>query len=552
MPPIVKHANRSQGSSPQMTPQMISFGGAKGGVGRSMICAATAVALVHKGKRVLAIDLDLGSANLHTLLGVLQPKNNLERWLLGQEDRLEHICMPTKLKNLTLISSAASIFTLSDIEPDRLKRLIREARDFEVDYVLIDLGSGVSPQLLDLFNTAGRGLIVTTPEPTAIQNTFAFFKATLIRRIEVILKERPWLKKILSRAAFTQANGKIASLGEMLGMLRELDLEVNREVKAQLQGINAHLIINRSYPDDEVQVVHTLTEICSRYLHYTLHHTLTLSEDKKTQSGLRQLHPLMDLRELPFIKEIEAWVDQWLLQQPYTSLREECLDMIGSPALLSSQGIHSAPSTGLNWVATTTPEPTLTGIAGITAKTNSETEELLSVMSTISSPTQASENAVGLASEFASMTLKELEELTLQGKLHKDQLMAQPLSPSSSQFSDEEFMGDQDDSHVEPEPIWHIQMDDPPSHEVTSLEEEVKTPEGWLHLKTSDLAPFRPVIQVSIYRDGLREVMVEESYEGLHASREGTHIEKKVERIHFENARLLNERGLSGWWAAQT
>ena len=59
-------------------------------------------------------------------------------------------------------------------------------------------------------------------------------------------------------------------------------------------------------------------------------------------------------------------------------------------------------------------------------------------------------------------------------------------------------------------------MEDPPPHEVTSIEEEVKTSLGWFHLKTSDLAPFRAAIQTSIYVDGHREVLYEDSYEGIY------------------------------------
>ena len=70
----------------QMNPQLISFGGAKGGVGRSVISVLTAISLAEKGKRVVLVDLDLGSANLHTLLGIMQPKHSLEQWVLGQED----------------------------------------------------------------------------------------------------------------------------------------------------------------------------------------------------------------------------------------------------------------------------------------------------------------------------------------------------------------------------------------------------------------------------------------------------------------------------------
>ena len=85
--------------------------------------------------------------------------------------------------------------------------------------------------------------MITTPEPTSIQNTYAFLKAALIRRAEVTLRDHPWLKKILKRTALTKGSARITSLGEMLDMLRELDIEVNRQLKAQLMSLRASLII---------------------------------------------------------------------------------------------------------------------------------------------------------------------------------------------------------------------------------------------------------------------------------------------------------------------
>ena len=143
-------------SSSQMNPQVWAFGGAKGGVGRSVLCASIAHVLASHGKKVIALDFDLGSANLHTLLGIIQPKRNLEQWILGQVPTLEEVCSPTTVENLYLISGASSIYNPSHPSPDQLKRFIHESLSLEADYILIDLGSGIHPHTLDFFNVAGR------------------------------------------------------------------------------------------------------------------------------------------------------------------------------------------------------------------------------------------------------------------------------------------------------------------------------------------------------------------------------------------------------------
>ena len=50
-----------------------SIGGGKGGIGKSLVTLGLGVSLARQGKQVILIDLDLGAANLHTLMGVRHP-----------------------------------------------------------------------------------------------------------------------------------------------------------------------------------------------------------------------------------------------------------------------------------------------------------------------------------------------------------------------------------------------------------------------------------------------------------------------------------------------
>ena len=171
--------------------------------------------------------------------------------------------------------------------------------------------------------------MITTPEPTAIQNTYAFLKAALIRRAEVTLRDHPWLKDTQAYSVH-KSSARITSLGEMLDMLRELDVEVNRQLHSQLMSLRASLIINRAIGDDEVQVVETLNGICEKLLRFPLEHSLTLPEDRGIQNAIRKLTPFHQLdAELPSKRVIDLWVSEWLIQQSYAPLQEECLPISG-------------------------------------------------------------------------------------------------------------------------------------------------------------------------------------------------------------------------------
>ena len=51
--------------------------GPKGGVGKSTISANLAIALSLMGKKVVAVDLDLGASNLHAIFGMRRSSKSL-------------------------------------------------------------------------------------------------------------------------------------------------------------------------------------------------------------------------------------------------------------------------------------------------------------------------------------------------------------------------------------------------------------------------------------------------------------------------------------------
>src|ERR1700677_4242636 len=83
-----------------------AIGGGKGGVGKSFIISNLAISLARWGKRVIAVDLDLGGANLHTALGSDIPVKTLTDFFDGRVSKLEELLVPTSISNLKYISGA--------------------------------------------------------------------------------------------------------------------------------------------------------------------------------------------------------------------------------------------------------------------------------------------------------------------------------------------------------------------------------------------------------------------------------------------------------------
>ena len=53
---------------------IITIGGGKGGIGKSVVTTNLAVGLALGGQRVVLVDTDYGASNLHALLGISNPE----------------------------------------------------------------------------------------------------------------------------------------------------------------------------------------------------------------------------------------------------------------------------------------------------------------------------------------------------------------------------------------------------------------------------------------------------------------------------------------------
>ena len=153
--------------------RLIAVASGKGGVGKTWLSVTLAHALSRAGKRVLLFDGDLGLANVDVQLGLAPGRDvaPLLRGLAPLED-----CVRRTEAGFDLLagrSGSGSLASLPDAAVDRLALALTEAA---WDHVLIDLGAGVDRTVRRLAATATTVLAVTTEEPTALTDAYAFLK----------------------------------------------------------------------------------------------------------------------------------------------------------------------------------------------------------------------------------------------------------------------------------------------------------------------------------------------------------------------------------------
>lgn len=147
----------------------------KGGVGKTNLVANVALSLASRGRRVLAVDGDLGMSSLDVMLG-MTPRRTAAHVLAGECTLEEAIVEgPHGLHVLPAASGRSDLHSLRPLAMARLLvPLYRASADYEL--VLVDVGPGVSSTVVSLAAACDRLLLVATPEPASLADAYAVMK----------------------------------------------------------------------------------------------------------------------------------------------------------------------------------------------------------------------------------------------------------------------------------------------------------------------------------------------------------------------------------------
>lgn len=272
--------------------QIWAVGGGKGGVGKSLISSSLAVSLARSGKRVIAVDLDIGAANLHTVFGLDLPRQTLGDFLSGRTENLEECVAETAIPNLRLISGAQDSIKIVNLNTAMKQTLVQKVKELDCDIALLDLGAGTHFHTLDFFNSAEAGIIVALPEPTSIENAYRFIKSIYYRRLllsEALKPIHHWVEEAMDG----RSNSQIRSPSDLFREVSKTHPETAMRLKEEINGFRPKLIINQVRTQSDIEIGFSMKSVCKKYFGIEVDYLGYLDYDSAVWQAIRRKRPIM-------------------------------------------------------------------------------------------------------------------------------------------------------------------------------------------------------------------------------------------------------------------
>jgi len=170
----------------------------KGGVGKSNFSLNFSLALQQEKKRVLLFDLDIGMGNIDILIGESSAYSIVDFF---NQDMLLSEIISTGPNGLDYISGGTGLGIIFSMDEEKFKRFLQQlGLLFKLyDYIVFDMGAGISEDSLRFLLSVDEIIVITTPEPTSMTDAYAAIKNVCVNNRTIpftIVVNRAFNKKV--------------------------------------------------------------------------------------------------------------------------------------------------------------------------------------------------------------------------------------------------------------------------------------------------------------------------------------------------------------------
>lgn len=276
---------RRTGTRPR---RVLAVSGCKGGAGKSVMASNLGIYLASLGRSVVVVDADAAGAHLHSFLGVA-PNIPGRDVALPEPSTLPRV-QETPIPGLYFVDGGVSDGS-AGLTRARTHRQLFEAVDaIDADYVVLDLGAGIEPALLDAFLGADLALYVAVPEPAGVESTYRFVRAAFLRR----LRQAPDDEQTRSQLqAVAEELGGLPAPRDLVDVLVERRHGLAATASQLLDDFEVLTIVNQTRVRADLELGESMRSAAQQRLGTGIHYLGYVDFDDTLWNCVRERRPLL-------------------------------------------------------------------------------------------------------------------------------------------------------------------------------------------------------------------------------------------------------------------
>jgi flagellar biosynthesis protein FlhG len=273
--------------------KIIPIAGGKGGVGKTELCANLGVRLGQLGYRTIVIDLDLGGSNLHSALGIKNKNPGVGNYLSDRKLSFDSLLAPTPYPDVLFIPGDVLVAGTPNVSFAQKRSILRNIETLEADYVLLDLGSGASNNVVDFFLISNSGILVSSPHVGAIVNAYSFMKNAVFRFLQRAFSGETKVERFLRKQIKERRPGNPVKVATVIDAMREIDEAEADKAQRFIDLLQPNLVLNLVRGMDDLTIAESLRDLVDKNLGVDLQALGILLYDEEISSMYRARHPVV-------------------------------------------------------------------------------------------------------------------------------------------------------------------------------------------------------------------------------------------------------------------
>jgi len=269
-----------------------TIGGGKGGSGKTFIAVNLGICLSRFGEEVVLIDTDLGGANIHTFLGLSFPQRTLSDFINKKVGNIRDVVVDTDIPKLGLVVGAQDLLNAANPKEPQKWKLIRHINSLDVDYIILDLGAGNSFNVLDFFLISENEILVVTPEPTCIENTYRFIKSAFFRKVKRVISHFG-VKEIIDMAMDQRNERGIKTPFDIIELAWKIDKSIGLRLEQELESFRPKLIVNQVRSKSDVDIGLSMQSAFLKYFGISMDYLGYIVYDNDVWQSVQKRKPLV-------------------------------------------------------------------------------------------------------------------------------------------------------------------------------------------------------------------------------------------------------------------